>query len=53
MDGSGKFAAQADGWCVGAVVDEDLLQGVDGVEDVVGVGDDEDLVVVVAAVTAT
>jgi len=48
-DGSGEVAAHAGGGSVGAVAGEDLLERVDGVAQVVAVGDDQDQVLVAAA----
>ncbi len=47
--GGGEFASGAGGGVVGAVGGEDLFEDVDGVGDVVGVGDDADQVLVAAA----
>ncbi len=48
-NGLGKVAACACGGEVGSVGCEDVLEGVDGVDDVVGVGDDADEVLVASA----
>ena len=47
--GGGEFASGAGGGMVGAVGGEDVFEDVDGVGDVVGVGDDTDQVLVLAA----
>ena len=51
--GGGEFASGAGGGVVGAVGGEDVFEDVDGVGDVVGVGDDADQVLVRPRVTAT
>ena len=49
----GEVAALGGGGQVGAVVDDDLVEEVSGVGGVVGVGDDEELVALAAAVAPT